>query len=277
MFSLREHDHLSVKVETPVFEETGTPLYIPWSSSFSGPVQKEPTSVTNLGDPRVTVRNTPPSHSPRAPHSSMTLQPVQLPRGRADPPRAVPVVTFGAPPEDQMSITASEGERCPPGIKIWLRCPLRVWQRCPSPTQRWLLCFSGPPQESGSSGTFHRLLRPCGWTIGFLGWPVLVLRAPPQYLSYQKCMRKWINRGWHLFLPEAGLDGGLERSVAMQLCPKTAPFWQGNLRLHFRACKFSSSLAGKAYTACGEATSALHAMVFTFPFWLYLYNLLCDK
>ncbi len=35
---------------------------------------------------------------------------MELPRGRADPPRAVPVVTFGAPPEDQMSITASEGE-----------------------------------------------------------------------------------------------------------------------------------------------------------------------
>ncbi len=115
MFSLREHDHLSVKVETPVFEETGTPLYIPWSSSFSGPVQKEPTSVNNLGDPRVTVRNTPPSHSPRAPHSSMTLQTVQLPRGRADPPRAVPVVIFGAPLEDQMSITASEGERMSSG------------------------------------------------------------------------------------------------------------------------------------------------------------------
>ncbi len=61
------------------------------------------------------MRNTPPSQSPRAPHSSMTLQPVELPRARADPSCAVPVVTFGAPPEDQMSIAASEGERMSSG------------------------------------------------------------------------------------------------------------------------------------------------------------------
>ncbi len=40
-------------------EETGAPSYIPRSSSFSGPAQKKPTSVNNLGDLRVTVRNTP--------------------------------------------------------------------------------------------------------------------------------------------------------------------------------------------------------------------------
>ncbi len=53
----------------------------------------KPISVNNLCDLRVTVRNTLLSQSPRAPHSSMTLQPVELPRGRADPPHAVPVVT----------------------------------------------------------------------------------------------------------------------------------------------------------------------------------------
>ncbi len=66
------------------------------------------------------------------------------------------------------------------------------------------------------------------------------------------------------------LDGGaakgyvelppVERSVAMQLCPKTATSWRGNPRLPSRACKFSSSLVGKAYTACGKAASTLHAM-----------------
>ncbi len=54
-------------------EETGAPSYISQSSYFSGPVQKKPTSVNNLGDLRVIVRNTPPSQSPRAPQSSMTL------------------------------------------------------------------------------------------------------------------------------------------------------------------------------------------------------------
>lgn len=47
----------------------------------------------------------------------------------------------------------------------------------------------------------------------------------------------------------------------MQLCPNTATSWWGNLRLPSRACKFSSSLADKAYTACGEAASTLHALL----------------
>ncbi|XDV28642.1 hypothetical protein PO909_031873 [Leuciscus waleckii] len=46
----------------------------------------------------------------------------------------------------------------------------------------------------------------------------------------------------------------------MQLCPKTASTWRGNPTLPSSACRFSSSLTGKAYSACGEAASALHAM-----------------
>ncbi len=41
-----------------------------------------------------------------------------------------------------------------------------------------------------SSGILHHVLSPRGWTIGSLGWSVLVLSAPPQYLSFRKCMRK---------------------------------------------------------------------------------------
>ncbi len=68
----------------------------------------------------------------------------------------------------------------------------------------------------------------------------------------------------------ATLDGGaargytevppVERSVAMQLCPRTASTWRGNPLLPSRACRHSSALTGSAYAACGEAASALHAM-----------------
>ncbi len=68
----------------------------------------------------------------------------------------------------------------------------------------------------------------------------------------------------------ATLDGGavrgytevppVERLVAMQLCPRTASTWHGNPLLPSRACRHSSALTGSAYTACGEAASALHAM-----------------
>lgn len=63
------------------------------------------------------------------------------------------------------------------------------------------------------------------------------------------------------------LDGGadhryveflpVERTILMQLCPQSTAVWQGNPRLPFRACKFSSALTAKAYRAAGQAASAL--------------------
>ncbi len=52
----------------------------------------------------------------------------------------------------------------------------------------------------------------------------------------------------------------VERVIAMQLCPQGAATWRGNPRLPFRACKFSSALTAKAYSAAGQAASALQAM-----------------
>ncbi|XP_077053545.1 uncharacterized protein LOC143704262 [Siphateles boraxobius] len=68
----------------------------------------------------------------------------------------------------------------------------------------------------------------------------------------------------------ATLDGGaakgyvdvppVKRAIAMQLCPASASSWRCNPRLQSKACKFFSSLTAKAYRACGQAASALHAM-----------------
>ncbi|KAL0170346.1 hypothetical protein M9458_034942 [Cirrhinus mrigala] len=46
----------------------------------------------------------------------------------------------------------------------------------------------------------------------------------------------------------------------MHLCPQNAAKWRGPPRLLSRACKFSSALEVKAYTASGQAVSTLHAM-----------------
>lgn len=91
-------------------------------------------------------------------------------------------------------------------------------------------------------------------------------------------MRSLLGRGCHLLLPEADLvpppphypqcwggqgvygDPLVERSVAMQLSLGTTATWQGNPCLPSQACKYSSSLTGNAYRACGEAASTLHAM-----------------
>ncbi len=108
---------------------------------------------------------------------------------------------------------------------------------------------------------------------------MLVLSAPPPVPFFPE-VHEEVTKSWTAPFsarsrsgPSSSLttlDGGaakgyvelppVERSVAMQLCPKTATSWRGNPRLPSRACKFSSSLADKAYTACGEAASALHAM-----------------
>jgi len=73
-------------------------------------------------------------------------------------------------------------------------------------------------------------------------------------------MKRLPDRRRHLFLPEASLvPPQYPRWRGGQGVRGDSPWW-GNLRLASRACKFSSSLRAKAYRACGEAASALHAM-----------------
>ncbi len=104
-------------------------------------------------------------------------------------------------------------------------------------------------------------------------------RQPPPVLFFLE-VHEEVTRSWraHSFArnrPSASsvlttLDGGaaqgyveippVERVIAMQLCPQGAATWRGNPRLPFRACKFSSALTAKAYSAAGQAASALQAM-----------------
>ncbi len=66
------------------------------------------------------------------------------------------------------------------------------------------------------------------------------------------------------------LDGGVargyagipqvERAVAVHLCPRNAATWRNRPRLPSKACKLTAALAAKAYSAAGQAASALHAM-----------------
>ncbi len=66
------------------------------------------------------------------------------------------------------------------------------------------------------------------------------------------------------------LDGGVargytgipqvERAVAVHLCPRNAATWRNRPRLPSKACKLTAALAAKAYSAAGQAASALHGM-----------------
>ncbi len=100
----------------------------------------------------------------------------------------------------------------------------------------------------------------------------------PRCLSSRRCMRSWRVRGWPLSRPEAARPpppsslpsmaewpGGtgipqVERAVAVHLCPRNAATWRNRPRLPSKACKLTAALAAKAYSAAGQAASALHAM-----------------
>ncbi len=52
----------------------------------------------------------------------------------------------------------------------------------------------------------------------------------------------------------------VERAIAVHLCPRNAATWRNRPRLPSKACKLTAALADKAYSAAGQAASALHAM-----------------
>ncbi len=66
------------------------------------------------------------------------------------------------------------------------------------------------------------------------------------------------------------LDGGVargyasipqvERAIAVHLCSRNATAWRNRPRLPSKACKLTAALAAKAYSAAGQAASALHSM-----------------
>ncbi len=69
------------------------------------------TSGSSRAGLTVTVRNSPPKRLRALPATGTSL-PMGLPREQAGPSHGggVPLVSFGAPPDDRMSIAASEGE-----------------------------------------------------------------------------------------------------------------------------------------------------------------------
>ncbi len=90
-----------------LLQRGGVPVPLPRSNP---PPRVAASSGT--GDLRITVSALPSGNQPpRNPHSSCTPQPVELPGERGGPSqRCAPSVSFGAPPDDRMSIAASEGE-----------------------------------------------------------------------------------------------------------------------------------------------------------------------
>ncbi len=252
----------------------GIPLALPRSSS-SG---RRTTSAQGQGDLRITVRASPSSASPRASHSSSTSHRLGFPdeyAGSSD--RAGPSISFGAPADDRLSITAS-GDELGSGEDDSAALP---------PSGRVALPESDPEltamlSRAAESIGLHYRRPPSPERSRLDDW---FLRAqaerwqPPPVPFFPE-VHEEVTRSWKAPFsarsrPSASsvlttLDGGaaqgyvevppVERAIAMQLCPQGAAAWRGNPRLPSRACKFSSALTAKAYGAAGQAASAQHAM-----------------
>ncbi len=252
----------------------GIPLALPRSSS-SG---RRTTSAQGQGDLRITVRASPSSASPRASHSSSTSHRLGFPdeyAGSSD--RAGPRISFGAPADDRLSITAS-GDELGSGEDDLAALP---------PSGRVALPESDPEltamlSRAAESFGLHYRRPPSPERSRLDDWFLRAQaerRQPPPVPFFPE-VHEEVTRSWKAPLsarsrPSASsvlttLDGGaaqgyvevppVERAIAMQLCPQGAAAWRGNPRLPSRACKFSSALTAKAYGAAGQAASALHAM-----------------
>ncbi len=225
------------------------------------------------------MRASPLSASPWAPHSSSTSHPLVFRDEVAESPdRVGPSISFGAPADDRMSITAS-GDELGSGDEDSAALP---------PSGRAALSKSDPgltAMHSWAAESVGLQWKPLpspersrldDW---FLGVPHTHHRQPPLVPFFPE-VHEEVTRSWRAPFsarsrPSASsvltaLDGGVakgyveippvERTIAMQLCPQSAATWRGNPRLPSRACKFSSALTAEDYRAAVQAASALHGM-----------------
>ncbi|XP_059355259.1 uncharacterized protein LOC132092841 [Carassius carassius] len=202
-----------------------------------------------------------------------------LPIDSAGPSHGGPSVSFGGPPEDQMSIAASgdglstsedeDSAGLPPSGDVTAaesdlelsamlaRAAVSIWLEVttppsPEPSRQddWFLGAGHGSQHRSAPVPFfpevHEEVTK-SWTAPFMARS----RSSPSSIL-------------------TTLDGGaargyvdvsqVERAVVVHLCPQNAATWSNHPRLPSKACKLSAALAAKAYSAAGQTASALHAM-----------------
>ncbi len=85
------------------------------------------------------------------------------------------------------------------------------------------------------------------WTAPFYGQKRLVCLLHPRY-------PRWRAARGYVDIPQ------VESAVAVHLCLQNAATWRNCPHLSSKACKLTAALTAKAYSAAGQAASALHAM-----------------
>ncbi|KAL0150897.1 hypothetical protein M9458_053816, partial [Cirrhinus mrigala] len=252
---------------------------LPSSSSRGSSARQKGFSAATarrLGDLQVTVQNVPPGKTPRA--SAPPRGPVVMPKQTAPPSTTGPSVSFGAPLEERMSISASEGERSADEADTSAR-------------QRPSAVAAPSEVDAELSAMLLRAAEGIGLEVPkvpppdpsrlddwFLGTrSAAPPRSPPVPFFpevHDELVRAWrapySARSRSTSSALATLDGGaakgyagvpqVEHAVAVHLCPQDAATWRGSPRLPSKACRLSSALTDRAYCAAGQAATALHAM-----------------
>ncbi len=241
---------------------------------------RDATSGSSRAGLTVTVRNSPPKTA-RAPPATSTSLPMELPRERAGPSHGggVPLVSFGAPPDDRMSIATSEGESDQSGDDGSVPFPPSGQSAVPESDPEMVAMLARAAESVGLEWRPPPCPEPSRLDDWFLGVARAGSQGPTPVTFFPEVHDELTGTWTAPFTARnrssgssslATLDGGeargytevppVEQSIAMQLCPRTASTWRGNPLLPSRACRHSSALTGSAYAACGEAASALHAM-----------------
>ncbi len=164
-------------------------------------------------------------------------------------------------------------------MKVRWGCPPRVLSPPPHRTQSWWPCLPGQPWASGWRSTDRPVPSPRGWTIGFSERGAAHNRALPRCLSFPEVHEELTSSWMAPFTARSRssassvlttLDGGVARgyagipqvewAVAVHLCPRNVATWRNRPRLLSKDCKLTAAFAAKAYSAAGQAASALHAM-----------------
>ncbi len=244
-----------------------------------GGYRGEATSGSSRAGLTVTVRNSP--KTARAPPVTGTSLPMELPRERAGPSHGagVPLVSFGVPPDDRMSIATLEGESDQSGDDGSVPLPPSGRSAVPDSDPEMVAMLARAAESVGLEWRPPPCPEPSRLDDWFLGVARAGSQGPTPVPFFPEVHDELTGTWTAPFTARnrssgssslATLDGGaargytevppVERSVAMQLCPRTASTWRGNPLLPSRACRHSSALTGSAYAACGEAASALHAM-----------------
>ncbi len=257
----------------------GVPVPLPRSRVPPGGYRGEATSGSSRAGLTVTVRNSP--KTARAPPVTGTSLPMELPRERAGPSHGggVPLVSFGAPPDDRMSIATLEGESDQSGDDGSVPLPPSGRSAVPDSDPEMVAMLARAAESVGLEWRPPPCPEPSRLDDWFLGVARAGSQGPTPVPFFPEVHDELTGTWTAPFTARnrssgssslATLDGGaargytevppVERSVAMQLCPRTASTWRGNPLLPSRACRHSSALTGSAYAACGEAASALHAM-----------------